>query len=248
MARQLRIEFEDAFYHIIQRGIERKDIFVSSADKDRFLYYLDSAYVTYGAVIHAYVLMDNHYHLILQTPRANLSKIMHYLNTSYAVYFNSKQKRIGPLYQGRYKAILVQQDEYLHHLSQYIHLNPVRSNIIENPIEYPWSSYKYFVSNATSLKWLNTALILSMFGEEISIAKKRYAKLAQNAPNKAKQIIDENTIKGFILGNNNFVEEIIKKFVIEPQPGNPYYKCTYSKQRTLSGRNKSTCSREHKRR
>ena len=84
MARPLRIEFEDAFYHIIQRGIERKNIFISETDKNRFLSYLDQAYRGYGAIIHTYTLMNNHYHLILQTPRANLSKIMHYLDASYA--------------------------------------------------------------------------------------------------------------------------------------------------------------------
>ena len=79
--------------------------------------------------------MNNHYHIILETPRSNLSKAMHYINAAYAAYFNAKHKRAGPLYQGRFKAILVQQDEYLHHLSRYIHLNPVRAGITKSPAE-----------------------------------------------------------------------------------------------------------------
>lgn len=213
MARPLRIEYEDAFYHIIQRGIEKKRIFLQDTDKSKFLSYLSHSYLQYKIVIHAYVLMDNHYHLILQTPNANLSKVMHYLNTSYAVYFNTKRKRTGPLYQGRYKAILVQQDEYLHHLSRYIYLNPVRANAVKDPIEYPWSSYKYFVSSTPPPTWLQASFILSMFGKTASEAKKLYNEFVLSEIGKEKDIILKNTIKGFILGNNDFAENIIKRFV-----------------------------------
>ncbi|MCF7872674.1 MAG: transposase [Candidatus Omnitrophica bacterium] len=213
MARPLRIEYEDAFYHIIQRGIEKKKIFLQDTDRGKFLSYLSQAYLKYRIIIHAYALMDNHYHLILQTPKANLTKAMHYLNTSYAAYFNAKRKRTGPLYQGRYKAILVQQDEYLHHLSRYIHLNPVRAKIVKNPIEYLWSSYKYFVSNAASPAWLQTTFILSMFSKTASQAKKIYKEFVLTGIGKEKDIIFKNTIKGFILGNGDFAEKIIKKFV-----------------------------------
>ncbi len=217
MARPLRIEYENAFYHVIQRGTERKNIFLQDADKDRFLSYLGQAYLGYKAFIHSYVMMDNHYHLILQTPKANLSKIMHYLNTSYAIYFNSKRKRVGPLYQGRYKAILIQQDEYLHHLSRYIHLNPVRVKKVRDPIKYPWSSYKYFVSKASPPLWLQTAFILSMFGKTVVKAKKLYKEFVLGAIGKEKDIISKNTIKGFILGNSDFADKIIKKFVMSKQ-------------------------------
>ncbi len=90
MARQLRIEYANAFYYVIQRGIEKKQIFRANSDKEKFLSYFDLAYTTCSAIIHSYILMDNHYHIILGTPRANLSNIMHYLNTRYAVYFNTK--------------------------------------------------------------------------------------------------------------------------------------------------------------
>jgi REP element-mobilizing transposase RayT len=217
MARPLRIEFKDAFYHIIQRGIERKNIFISNTDKNKFLSYIDFAHIGYGAIFHSYALMNNHYHLILQTPRANLSKVMHYLNTSYATYFNTKRKRVGPLYQGRFKAVLVQQDEYLHHLSRYIHLNPIRVNIVKDPIEYPWSSYKYFVSSAVPPQWMDTAFILSMFDENSLKGKKLYKEFVLDEIGKGKSVIDENTIKGFILGTADFAENIINRFILDEQ-------------------------------
>ncbi|MCF7870915.1 MAG: transposase [Candidatus Omnitrophica bacterium] len=213
MARPLRIEYEDAFYHIIQRGIEKKRIFLQDADKVKFFSYLKEAYLRYGIIIHTYALMNNHYHLTLQTPRANLSKAMHYLNTSYAVYFNTKRKRTGPLYQGRYKAILIQQDEYLHHLSRYIHLNPVRAKIVKTPIEYSWSSYKYFVSSASPPPWFQVSFILSMFNKTASKAKNFYKEFVLSGVGKEKDIIFKNTIKGFVLGNSDFAENIIKRFV-----------------------------------
>lgn len=214
MARALRIEFENAFYHVIQRGTERSSIFINDADKSRFLSYLDSMHTAYRVIVHTYALMKNHYHMILQTPLANLSKAMHYLNTSYAAYFNTKRKRVGPLYQGRYKAILVQQDAYLHHLSSYIHLNPIRANIVKNPIEYTWSSYRYFVSKTTPPRWLDTSFILTMFNKNLSEAKKLYREFVLAAIGKEKGIIDDNTIKGFILGDGYFAKDIIGRFVV----------------------------------
>lgn len=213
MARPLRIEYEGAFYHVIQRGIERKNIFLSDKDKERFFAYLNSAHQAYSAIIHAYILMNNHYHIILETPRANLSKIMHYLNTAYAAYFNSKHKRVGPLYQGRFKAILVQEDEYLHHLSRYIHLNPVRVGISKLPEEYPWSSYSYFISNQKTPRWLNVNFILSIFDESTSKAKRSYKQFVLDGIGSEKDIIRQNTLKGLILGSHDFFASIKAKFI-----------------------------------
>jgi len=217
MARPLRIEYPNAFYHVIQRGIEKKSIFLSDKDKERFLSYLALACKMYGIVIHTYTLMNNHYHLVIETPRANLSRAMHYINASYASYFNAKRKRSGPLYQGRFKAILVEQDEYLHVLSRYIHLNPVRANIVEDPKDYPWSSYTYFISNKKAPEWLNTGFILSMFNKNISRAKKMYKQFVIEAIGKEEKIIQENTQKGFILGNSDFVDDIINRFVLDKE-------------------------------
>lgn len=210
MSRPLRIEYEGAFYHVIQRGIERKNIFASDLDKKRFLSYLDAAHSAYTAVFHSYVLMDNHYHLILETPRANLSKIMHYINASYAAYFNSKYKRVGPLYQGRFKSIPVQQDGYLQYLSCYVHLNPVRAGIVELPEEYPHSSYSFFTGTNTkkSYKWLTTSYILSMFHKKPEAAKELYRRFVMSNIGKEREFIDLNMKNGWILGDDDFVETI----------------------------------------
>lgn len=213
MARPLRIEYPHAFYHVIQRGIERRSIFISDRDKEKFLSYLESAHRIYAALIHTYVLMNNHYHFILETPRANLSKIMHYLGTSYAIYFNIKRKRPGPLYQGRYKAVLVEEDEYLHHLSRYIHLNPVRAKIVKDPMEYRWSSYNYFITNKKPPNWLNTDFILSMFNNGKKGAKRLYKEFVLKGIDQGKDIIERNMKMGIVLGSEEFLENIIKCFL-----------------------------------
>ncbi len=133
MARSLRIEFSGAFYHVTARGNERKPIYKSKRDRERFLSYLESATERYGAILHVYCLMDKHYHLFLETPSGNLSQIMHHIYGAYTTYFNTKRQRSGHLFQGRYKAILVDVDEYAEELSRYIHLNPVRAGIVSDP-------------------------------------------------------------------------------------------------------------------
>ena len=110
MARPLRIEYPGAFYHVTSRGNEQKDIFRSRKDREKFLSYLESAKERYGAAIHTFCLMNNHYHLLLETPAGNLSQIMRHINGAYTTYFNVKRKRSGHLFQGRYKAILVDAD------------------------------------------------------------------------------------------------------------------------------------------
>ena len=145
MARPLRITYPGAFYHVTSRGNEQKPVFKSIKDRTKFLEYLKSATERYSAVIHAYCLMDNHYHLLLETPSGNLSRIMAHINGAYTSYFNKKRDRAGHLFQGRYKAIVVEADEYAKELSRYIHLNPVRAGIVKMPEEYKWSNYCYYI-------------------------------------------------------------------------------------------------------
>lgn len=165
MARALRIEFPGAYYHITSRGNEKKDIFRSRKDRERFLLYIESAAERYGAVIHTYCLMTNHYHLLMETPRGNLSEIMQYVNGSYTTYFNVKRKRSGHLFQGRFKSIVVDADEYAMELSRYIHLNPVRAGIVKKPEDHEWSSYRAYIGRSVAPGWLKTDFILSGFGE-----------------------------------------------------------------------------------
>ena len=213
MARPLRIEYPGAFYHIIQRGNERKDIFISPQDRTKFYEYLSILHTRYKVSIHTYCLMDNHYHLILETKQPNLSNAIHYLNTSYTIYFNIKRKRSGHLFQGRYNAILIEADEYLHHLSRYIYLNPVRAGIVKNPIDYPYSSYRYFITDTKPPNWLTTGFILSLFDKQIKKAKHLYKNFVLEAIGSETHIIRNNTAFGFILGNQDFINMIKERFI-----------------------------------
>lgn len=147
MARPYRLQIEDGFYHVTSRGDDRKPVFKSEYDYRKFLEYLITAKEKFKFYVHAYCLMTNHYHLFLETTQANLSKIMQYINTAYTIYYNIKRKRVGHLFQGRYKSILVQADAYYSELTRYIHLNPVRAKIIDNPQKYLWSSYNSYIKD-----------------------------------------------------------------------------------------------------
>jgi len=164
MARPLRIEYPGAFYHVTSRGNERKDIFKNRRDREQFLSYLQSSVERYRAVIHAYCLMTNHYHLLVETPHGNLSEIMRHINGAYTTNFNVKRKRSGHLFQGRYKAIVVEADEYALELSRYIHLNPVRAGMVKRPQDYEWSSYRCYAGFAAAPGWLTQDLALGSIG------------------------------------------------------------------------------------
>ncbi len=174
MARALRITYPGAFYHVTSRGNKRKAIFKSKRDREKFLGYIESATQRYNAVIHAYCMMDNHYHILLETPSGNLAQIMRHINGAYTTYFNIKRARSGHLFQERYKAILVDIDEYAKELSRYIHLNPVRAKIVEIPEEYDWSSYKFYIGKQKPAKWLYRDFILGYFGKKVPAAQKAY--------------------------------------------------------------------------
>jgi len=148
MARPYRLQGENCFYHITSRGDDRKKIFISNYDFQQFLKYLCQAKEKYDFYLYAYVLMDNHYHLLLETKQPNLSRIMHYLNSAYTTYYNLKRNRCGHVFQGRYKSILVDKDNYLLELTRYIHLNPVRAKMVQQPEEYKWSSYQGYLKKA----------------------------------------------------------------------------------------------------
>jgi putative transposase len=150
MARPLRVEFEGALYHLTGRGNARQKVFADQADCTKFVQLLMESLERYDVVLHGYVLMGNHYHLIAETRRANLGQWMHWLTTAYTVYFNRRHRRAGHLFQGRYKSIVVEAEGYLLSLSRYVHLNPVRGQVIGrgDPVErrkrlrdWHWGSY-----------------------------------------------------------------------------------------------------------
>jgi len=179
MARPLRISYPGAFYHITARGNEKKDIYKNDRDRKKFLEYLESATERYGARIHVYCLMGNHYHLLLETPNGNLSEIMRHINGAYTTYYNIKRGRSGHLLQGRYRALLLDADEYAEALSRYIHLNPVKAGIVEKPEAYPWSSCQDYFGMRISPDWLHQDFILSFFGKKESTARKGYREFCE---------------------------------------------------------------------
>lgn len=208
MGRPLRIQYPGALYHITSRGNERKKIFLDDTDRIRFLEILKDYHIRYGILIHSYVLMDNHYHLILETPNGNLLKVMHGINGGYTGYFNRKYNRSGHLFQGRYKGILVEKDAYLVELSRYVHLNPVSARIVDKPEQYRWSSYPGYIGKVKEYEWVEYSWVLSKFGNERSMARKGYRKYMDEALN----VKLENPLKNLhgqvILGGKEFIEKI----------------------------------------
>lgn len=147
MGRALRIEFPGAFYHVINRGVERRVIFTRDADRRRFLSLLSKAKVRHSVEVIAYCLMPNHFHMFVRTVRGGLSSFMHELLGWYASWFNARYRRVGPLFQGRYRALLVDGDEYALKVSRYIHLNPVKADLCRDPQGYHWSSYATYLGH-----------------------------------------------------------------------------------------------------
>ncbi len=206
MARQLRIEYRGAVYHVISRGNQKNTIFFSDNDRIAFLKYCQGAHERYGALVHSYCLMNNHYHLLLETPRGNLSQIMHFINASYTIFINTKYSRTGHLLQGRFKAILIQADSYARELSRYIHLNPVRAAIVRDPMDYRWSSYREFIGRRASPPWLSTVLVLSFFGNEQGKAQSRYAAYVAEAIGRADLNPMSKVGACSILGSEEFIK------------------------------------------
>lgn len=164
MARPLRVEFEGAWYHVMNRGAGHRRIFLTHADRTRFLRLLGEASEIFGLETHTYCLMDNHYHLLVCTPDAGLSRAMRHLNGVYAQYFNRRNQRDGPLFRGRYAAFLVGSDAYRLQASRYIHLNPVDAGIVRRPEAYPHSSYRAYLEPSAAPAWLVTSTLLGQFG------------------------------------------------------------------------------------
>jgi putative transposase len=208
MARQLRVEFENGFYHITSRGNLRDKIFYNVADREKFLEILGRTKERYGFVLHAYALMDNHYHLLMETPKPNLSQIMQNINTSYTVYINRKYQRSGHLLQGRFKGIIVDKDKYLISVSRYIHLNPVRARLVKRPVDYPWTSYSAFMDQKSETSLVNKEDTLLYFSKRRNRAVKAYREFVEADERK-----DENPFTameaGLLLGTGPFRAKVL---------------------------------------
>jgi len=173
MARPMRIKFENAFYHVTNRGINKQPIFLDADDRIKFLEILRNMKRKYKIIVYAYILMTNHFHIFMKTLKPNLSAAMQYLLGTYARYFNEKYKRKGHLFQNRYLAILVDNESYLLELCRYIELNALRAGIVQNIEDYKWSSFAEIVG-ANDFGIVNAEFILSHFGADRKTAVKRY--------------------------------------------------------------------------
>ncbi|MCG9968460.1 transposase [Pelotomaculum terephthalicicum JT] len=210
MARPLRLEYEGAMYHITARGNERKKIFFMPDDYEKFKDYLKAAKQKYGIIIHSYVLMSNHYHLILETPDGNLSKVMHNINSSYSTYLNIRRKRSGHLFQGRYKAILVDKDNYLIELSRYIHLNPVRAGIVKQPEDYEYSSYRVFAAGKED-EIVDQNTILNMIADQMETGRNQYCKYVNSGISEEIKNPFEAVYGGLVMGGEIFIKEALRQ-------------------------------------
>lgn len=204
MARPLRIEFPNAAYHITSRGNARQRIFLDARDYSTFLEILCSVVKKLNWILHVYCLMSNHYHLLLETPEGNLSRGMRQLNGIYTQQFNRRHNRIGHVLQGRYKAILVDKDNYLLELCRYVVLNPVRAGVVRSPKEWQWSSYGSTTGYRKGIPCLTTEWILLQFGNERKEASRRYREFVHEG---LKEESPLKEVKGqLFLGEDSFIE------------------------------------------
>jgi REP element-mobilizing transposase RayT len=204
MARPLRIEFPGALYHITTRGNARRAIFKSDSDRWRFLETLDDTVERHHWFVHAYCLMPNHYHLLVETPEGNLSTGMRRLNGVYTQKFNHRNKQVGHLFQGRFKAILVDRETYFLELCRYIVLNPVRAGLVDVPEDFAWSSYRAVLGLAPSPDCLVKETVLGYFGKHGRLAREAYQRFVRRGMGGKSPLED---VRGqCLLGGEAFVE------------------------------------------
>ena len=209
MARKPRVHFPGALYHVIARGNRQQPIFLDENDCERYLYLLRAYKKRFSFLLYAYVLMANHLHLLIEVEEIQLSRIMHDLQFRYTHKFNSRHKKDGHLFQGRYKAILCDRDTYLLELSAYIHLNPVRAGIVEYPREYRWSSYgTYITEGAESL--VDENFLLSLFGKEKFHARRAYGQFVKSRIREGHKKELYRVEDQRFLGDEQFVEGVAK--------------------------------------
>ena len=205
MARAWRIQYGGAYYHVLSRGNEGRDIFFDDGDRELFLHTLGETSDRFTIDVFAFVLMSNHYHLLLRTNLPNLSKAMQWLGLTYTRRLNNRLGRYGHLFQGRFKAMVVENDAYMVELSCYIHRNPLRAKMVKRLIEYRWSSYPVYAYGKKGPDWLKTDLILSHFGRRGGY--KAYREKVQDYAGEESRLW-EDFRHGLILGSDGFVEGI----------------------------------------
>lgn len=209
MTRPIRIEFSGAVYHVTSRGDRREAIYEDAADRVAFLEVLAAVVADFNWVCHAYCLMGNHYHLVIETPDGNLAKGMRQLNGVFTQFSNRRHSRSGHLFQGRYKAILVDADSYLLELTRYVVLNPLRAGMVADPAAWPWSSYLATVGAVEAPDWLATDGLLAQFGQRRHAAVRRYVKFVVDGIDR--EPIWQHLNRQVFLGDDSFVARMQAK-------------------------------------
>lgn len=214
MARPLRIEFPGAVYHVTARGNRQESIFASDRDRATLLHIIGDAMMRFDGRVLAFCLMGNHYHLVLRTERANLSQTMRHVNGVYTQTFNQRHTKVGHVFQGRFKAILVDSEAYLLTVCRYVDLNPVRARLVDEPAAWRWSSYRMHMGLARSPDWLDSGPLLGQLlgrgaqqsPKDMRAARSRYAEFVSAAPRDA--LLWEQLRQQIYLGDESFVERM----------------------------------------
>ena len=216
MSRPLRIEFPGAVYHVTSRGNERKDIFRDDVDRQIFLDLLGRCVQRYGWIVTAYVLMSNHYHLVIELTSATLSRGLHWLNGTYTQGFNKRHRRAGHLFQGRPHTPIIDKESYLLTVLRYVVLNPVRASMVPTPGEHFWSSYRSTAGLAPAPDWLRVDVALSPFCPDTTVAQAMYQDFVYAGIGLSARPWDE-LVGGIYLGSEPWLEKVRQRVESAPR-------------------------------
>lgn len=217
MTRPLRLEYPGALYHVTSRGDRKATIFRDDTDRAVWLQTLGETCSQYQFVIHAFCQMGNHYHLLVETLDGKLARGMRQLNGIYSQYFNRRHQLVGHVFQGRYKAILVEKHSYLREVARYVVLNPVRAKLVSSPEDWPWSSYNYTCSDIPAPTWLDTKWLLATFSVQAHEAIDAYRRFVLTGIGITSPL--EQTYRQLILGSEEFIAKLQSPLETVSVPG-----------------------------
>ncbi|SET36507.1 REP element-mobilizing transposase RayT [Nitrosomonas marina] len=215
MSRPLRIEYPNAWYHVMNRGAGYRNIFSSDTHRMLFLDLLSQISKMFRVEIHGFCLMGNHYHLLIHTPEGNLQRAMRHLNGVYTQRHNRLETTDGPLFRGRYKAILIEPDAYLLNVSRYIHLNPVVAGVTSSARTYQWSSYRYYMGAKAMPEWLHTKFVLNMLGRQQR--RRSYRSFVEKGVDDETQLFYGKNKLPAVMGSDTFRESICSRLPVNAE-------------------------------
>ncbi len=242
MARPLRIEYEGAVYHVISRGNRGEYIFEEGTDKEVFIEILQKAVERYKIDVYAYSVMSNHYHLLIEPPHGALTKVMHYIGSSYGSYLRRTKGWTGHLFGGRYKSLCVDRESYLLELSRYIHLNPVKAGIVKRPEEYRWSSYGHYIGKKGKTDWVNREWLLQEYGKTYRRAQSKYKQYIEAGRKDPPKYPDEEIVGQALLGSEKFIHKVVKKLKTDKAIGEVTAKRVFTGKVTLEEIYRAVCN------